>query len=228
MIEVRGLTVEIGGRRLLSDVDLRVSAGEAVALSGPNGAGKTTLLRCLLGLVPCRGDVRIGGFDVVRDPVRAKRSLGYVPQVPAHLEDTARGALRFVAALRAAHGEDVDVLLARVGLADAARKPVRTFSTGMKQRLSLAAALVGSPQVLVLDEPTAALDKRGQEDFARLLREMHAGGCTILLCSHRESEVRSVADRVVQIEDGRIVGAGAAALDALDARHALPAVRAFA
>jgi len=208
MIEIRGLTVDFDRRRILDGVDLDVADGEAVALAGGNGAGKTTILRCVLGLVRFTGSVRIGGIDVVKDPVGAKRLVGYMPQVPAFCEETARGALRFVAALRRAGGEDVDGLLDRVGLREAGDRKVRAFSTGMKQRLSLAAALVGSPRVLVLDEPTASLDLRGQSEFTQLLAELHAEGRTVLLCSHRESEVRAVAQRIVLLDEGRVVASG--------------------
>lgn len=207
MISIRGLTVDLARRRILDGVDLDVSDGEAVALAGGNGAGKTTILRCVLGLVRFQGTITVGGIDVVRDPVAAKRLVGYMPQVPAFCEETARGALRFVASLRRAE-DDVDALLARVGLADAGGRRVRDFSTGMKQRLSLAAALVGHPRVLVLDEPTASLDLRGQSEFTRLLAELHAEGRTVLLSSHRESEVRAVAQRIVLLDEGRVVAAG--------------------
>jgi Cu-processing system ATP-binding protein len=208
VIEIRGLTVDLAKRRILHDVDLDVEEGEAVALAGGNGAGKTTILRCVLGLVRYRGTVRIGGIDVGRDPVRAKALVGYMPQVPAFCEETARGALRFVAALRRACDEDVDALLERVGLGAAGDRPVRAFSTGMKQRLSLAAALVGRPRVLVLDEPTASLDLRGQAEFTELLTQLHAEGRTVLLCSHRESEVRAVAQRIVLLDEGHVIANG--------------------
>jgi ABC-type multidrug transport system ATPase subunit len=122
MIAIRGLTVDLGRRRILDGVDLDVADGEAVALAGGNGAGKTTILRCVLGLVRFTGSIAIGGIDVVRDPVGAKRQVGYMPQVPAFCEETARGALRFVAALRRAD-DDADALLARVGLAGAGGRP---------------------------------------------------------------------------------------------------------
>ena len=169
MIRARGLVVTLGGRRILDGVDLDVGEGEGVALVGPNGAGKTTVLRCVLGLVRHQGTIEIGGIDAAKDPVGARRRIGYMPQVPAFCEQRARGSLAFVAALRGGPKVDVDRLLARVGLTAHADRDVRTFSTGMRQRLSLAAALIGDPSVLVLDEATASLDLGGQAEVVALV-----------------------------------------------------------
>lgn len=208
MIRIRDLSVALGGRRILAGVSLAVAPGESVALAGPNGAGKTTLLRAVLGLVRYGGEIRVGGMDLDRDPVRAKALLGYMPQVPAFCEETARASLGFVAALRGVPGRDAAPLLERVGLSAHADRPVRSLSTGMRQRLSLAAALVGDPRVLVLDEPTASLDLRGQAEFVRLLRGLRAEGRTLLLCSHRAEEVRALAHRLVVLDEGRVIASG--------------------
>jgi len=208
MICIRGLDVALGGRRILAGVDLDVEAGEAVALVGPNGAGKTTLLRSLLGLVRHDGYVAIAGIELARDPVGAKLRIGYMPQVPAFLEERVRSALRFVAALRAAPRTEVDARLEQVGLAAHADRLVRELSTGMRQRLSLAAALLGAPPVLVLDEPTASLDLRSQAELIGLLQRLQDGGQTLLLSSHRADEIKALADRVVALEEGRVVASG--------------------
>jgi Cu-processing system ATP-binding protein len=210
VIRVRDLSVVLGGRRILAGVSLSVAPGESVALAGPNGAGKTTLLRAVLGLVRYGGGIRVGGMDLAADPVRAKSLLGYMPQVPAFCEETARASLGFVAALRGVPKRRTGPLLERVGLSAHADRPVRSFSTGMRQRLSLAAALVGDPRVLVLDEPTASLDLRGQVDFVRLLHGLQEEGRTLLLCSHRAEEVRALAHRLVVLDEGRVVASGPA------------------
>jgi ABC-type multidrug transport system ATPase subunit len=207
VIRARGLVVTLGGRRILDGVDLDVGEGEGVALVGPNGAGKTTVLRCVLGLVRHQGTIEIGGIDAARDPVGARRRLGYMPQVPAFCEQRARGALAFVAALRGERGVDVDRLLAQVGLAAHADRDVSSFSTGMRQRLSLAAALIGDPRLLVLDEATASLDLEGQTEVVALLRRLRAAGTTVLMSSHRAEELRALADRVVTLDEGRVVRA---------------------
>jgi ABC-type multidrug transport system ATPase subunit len=204
MIRIRGLAVRLGSRPILQGIDLDVARGESVALVGANGAGKTTLLRCLLGLVRHSGSISVGGFDVQRDPVAVKRQLGYMPQVPAFCEETARGALAFVAKLRGAAPAEIPAVLERVGLSEHARRPVRDFSAGMKQRLSLAAALLGDAPVLVLDEPTASLDVEGQAELVRLLGGLVRGGRTLLLSSHRTEEIAALARRVVVLHEGRV------------------------
>ncbi|MBM3992112.1 MAG: ABC transporter ATP-binding protein [Planctomycetes bacterium] len=204
MIRIRGLAVRLSSRDILQGVDLDVARGESVALVGANGAGKTTLLRCLLGLVRHTGSISVGGIDLARDAVGVKRQLGYMPQVPAFCEESARAALTFVAKLRGASVDEIPALLERVGLSAHAHRPVRAFSAGMKQRLSLAAALLGDPPVLVLDEPTASLDVEGQTELVRLLGELVRGGRTLLLSSHRAEEIAALARRVVVLHEGRV------------------------
>jgi len=222
MIRIRELSCRLGGRRILESIDLDVDRGEAVALVGPNGAGKTTLLRALLGLVRYQGRIRIGGVDLERDPVSAKRLLGFMPQVPAFCEEHVRDALAFIASLRGVKRSEVDHRLAEVGLDPHASRPVRQLSTGMRQRLSLAAALLGSPPVLVLDEPTASLDLRSQAELIALLQRLQQQGQTLLLSSHRVEEIHALADRVVVLDQGRIIATApvdqAASIWASDAR----------
>jgi ABC-type multidrug transport system ATPase subunit len=196
--------VRLGSRQVLQGVDLDVARGESVALVGANGAGKTTLLRCLLGLVGHTGSISVDGIDIAQDPVGVKRRLGYMPQVPAFCEETARGALTFVAKLRGAPLAEIPALLEQVGLTEHARRPVRAFSAGMKQRLSLAAALLGDPPVLVLDEPTASLDVEGQAQLVPFLTGLVRGGRTLLLSSHRAEEIAVLAHRVVVLHEGRV------------------------
>jgi ABC-type multidrug transport system ATPase subunit len=208
VIRIRGLRVTLGGRAVLQGLDLDLGPGESVALVGPNGAGKTTVLRCLVGLLRYEGSITVDGIDAARDPVGAKRRLGYMPQVPAFCEETAFAALAFVARLRGAPQREVAELLDQVGLSDHARRRVSTFSTGMRQRLSLAAALLGSPPVLVLDEPTASLDLSGQRELVELLGSLSRDGRTLLLSSHRSEEIAALARRMVVLDEGRVVASG--------------------
>ena len=205
MIRVKELRVRLGGRDVLAGVSLDVAPGESVALVGPNGSGKTTLLRCLLGLVPFGGRATLGGHDVWRDGVAARSLVGYVPQRPAFGQATAEEHLAFVAKLRALDAARIADVLAEVGLASEGNRRARDFSGGMQQRLSLAAALLGDPPVLLFDEPTASLDQAGQRGFLELASRLRSGARTLLVASHRPEEVAALADRVVTLEDGRVV-----------------------
>lgn len=208
MISARELSVTLGGWRILDRIDFDVERGETLALVGANGAGKTTILRCLLGLVHYEGEILIGRIDSRIDPVGAKKLIGYMPQVPSFCEERAGDSLAFIAALRGFSSDVVPPLLERVGLADHVDRPVRVFSTGMRQRLSLAAALIGHPPVLVLDEPTASLDLKGQAGISKLLKELQTEGKTILISSHRAEEVKALAHRMIVIDEGKVVAIG--------------------
>lgn len=205
MIAATDLTLELDGRRILERISFEVARGESVALVGPNGSGKTSILRCLLGLVPFSGSAAIGGHDVVREPVAARSLAGYVPQKPAFTDASAIEVVTFAAKLRRLDREQAVTALRSVGLEEAARRRVRTFSGGMQQRLSLAVALLGDPPVLLLDEPTAYLDEAAQAAFLETVRELRQRSSTLLLALHRAEEVTSLADRVLFLNAGRIV-----------------------
>lgn len=209
VVTVRGLTKKFGRMAAVDNLDLDVQPGEAVALWGVNGAGKTTIIKCLLGLLPYRGQVSLGGFDVRRAGKAARRSAGYVSQELAFYDDlTALEALRFFARLRRAPLERADVVLAQVGLSEHARKTVRAMSGGMKQRLALAVALLSDPPVLVLDEATANLDTAARRVFLQLLCDLRAAGKSIVFSTHRAEEVLQLADRVIVLNRGRVVASG--------------------
>lgn len=207
-----GLTKRYGRRIGCEAVDLVVPQGSVFGLLGPNGAGKSTLVRTLVGLLqPDAGEARILGRPV-RDPA-SRRDVGYLPELfryPDWL--TAREVLVYHGRLAGLAPGDASrqavELLERVGLADRADTRVGTFSKGMQQRLGLACALVGEPQVVFLDEPTSALDPLGRRDVRGLVRELRDRGVTVFLNSHLLSEVEEVCDFVAVMRGGRVVAAG--------------------
>jgi heme exporter protein A len=207
-IRVCGLRKAYAGRLVLDSVDLEVRAGEGVALLGPNGAGKTTLLRVLATLArPTRGEARVAGFDCARQAERVRERLGFVAHGTWVYEDlTALENLRFWATLGGLAG-DADALgeaLAAVELDHVAGERVRTFSAGMKRRLSLARVALGRPVVLLLDEPYAGLDQRGGKWLEAHLAAVKTAGTAVLFTTHSFSRGLGAADRVAVLVHGRV------------------------
>ncbi|MEW9835142.1 ABC transporter ATP-binding protein [Mesorhizobium marinum] len=195
--------------RAVRNVSLALAPGEIVALVGHNGAGKTTLIKLMLGLIrPTEGVVRMLGGDPSTD-AEVRAAFGYLPEnVAFNPALTGRETLHFYSALKRAGREQVEGLLERVGLAEAAGRRVRTYSKGMRQRLGLAQALLGRPRVLLLDEPTTGLDPALRRDFYRFLEQLRDDGATILLSSHALSELEGRADHVIIMGRGEKVADG--------------------
>ncbi len=205
MIQFTDLTKRFGAFTAVDALSFSVPERTAVALWGPNGAGKTTIIKCLLGLLSYSGRIEVAGLDAHRQGRLVRRSLGYVPQELAFYPDLSTldtalfySRLKRVPAARAAE------VLAQVGLAEHAAKPVRALSGGMKQRLALGLALLADPPLLVLDEPTSSLDTSARHQFLNLLLDVKAAGKTILFTSHRLEEVESLGDEVLVLEAGRL------------------------
>jgi ABC-2 type transport system ATP-binding protein len=208
-LEVRGLTKTFGPVTAVREVSFRAPAGQVTGLLGPNGSGKTTTLRAMLGLVrPTEGTALIGGL-AYRNLPRPRRIVGAMLESTGfHPGRRARDHLRVLAAAAGVPDRRADEVLDQVGLAEAASRRVRGFSLGMKQRLGLAAALLGDPQVLLLDEPANGLDPAGIAWLRGLLRGLADEGRTVLLASHVLGEVAQTADRVVIVSAGRLRFAG--------------------
>jgi Cu-processing system ATP-binding protein len=220
VIKVEHLAKRYGAVVAVDDLSFEVEPDETFALIGPNGAGKTTTLKMLLGLArPDAGKIAIGRHGLPPSDARARRAVGYVPQrVSFPPARTVGEVLSFFAALRGLPKESVTRVLARVRLSGHASRPARELSGGYLQRLSLGQALLGDPDLLVLDEPTASLDPEAAWEFRSLVETLQREGKTIVLCSHLLSEVERVADRVLILVDGR--SAALERLDDLRARQA--------
>lgn len=215
IIDARGVSRRFGNVRAVEDVTLAVDAGEMFGLIGHNGAGKSTLLRMLLGLLPPdTGSVHLFGSEL--DPRRLRelyRRCGYVPENVVFYDNlTGPETLRFYAELRGAPPARCAELLERVGLAGAGKRPLRTYSKGMRQRLGLAQALLASPRLLLLDEPTSGLDPAGVRELYALLAELRGAGVCILLSSHSLAEIEQRVDRVGLMRHGRIEAVGSLAV----------------
>ena len=205
-IEVRGLTKRFGDVLAVDDLSFEVERGTVTGFLGPNGAGKTTTLRALLGLVePSAGSALINGRRYRQLADRARQVGAALEGADMHPGRTARDHLRVRATAAGIDRVRVGAVLDLVELTDAADRRVGVFSLGMRQRLALAAALLGDPEVLILDEPANGLDPDGVRWLRRLLRGLAAQGRTVLVSSHVLAEVAQTADRVVILSRGRLV-----------------------
>ena len=214
VVTLEGVTVTYGKNRALRDVTSSFAAG-AVGLLGPNGAGKSTMLKALLGfIVPERGRLRVLGLDVAESPLEIRARVGYMPESDAHIPGM--NAVSFVAycgelaglprvdAMQRAHE-----MLFYVGLGEARYRNVDTYSTGMKQRIKLAQALVHDPDLLFLDEPTNGMDPKGRDEMLELVRDLaHNKGVSLILSSHLLPDVEFTCDHVVVMDKGAIAASG--------------------
>jgi len=222
MIEVRGLTKRYREVVAVDDLSFTVGRGEIVGLLGANGAGKTTTLRILTGFLPATsGTVRVAGFDVFEDPLSVKRRVGYLPETPPLYEPmTAREYLRFVSDLKAIPRrrvrEEVERVAERAGVTGVMDRLLGTLSRGYRQRVGIAQALLGDPEVLVLDEPTVGLDPLQIREVRDLVRSF-AGRHTVILSSHILPEVAMTCEKVLVLNQGRLVDFDT--LGGLVARH---------
>lgn len=201
----RGLSKRYGARPAVDDVNLTVRSGEVYGFLGPNGAGKTTTLRMLLGLVrPTSGGATVLGHPP-GSPAAVSRVGALVEGPGFYPYLSGRDNLRVMARYRGLANRDADAVLDRVDLASRGRDAFRSYSLGMKQRLGVAAAMLGAPDLLVLDEPTNGLDPAGMADMRALVVDLARQGQTVLLSSHLLSEVQEIADRVGVIAGGRLL-----------------------
>ncbi|WP_164103145.1 ABC transporter ATP-binding protein [Candidatus Laterigemmans baculatus] len=205
-VETFGLTKRFGAFHALRDCTLRVEAGEVFGLLGPNGAGKTTLVRLLLGFMrPSSGWARVGGLDVVEQSVDVRRQVAYLPgdaRLPGHMR--ARGLLAFFAGMHPAGSLERSLKVAERMELDLSRR-IAFMSTGMRQKLALAAVLGPRTPLLILDEPTANLDPTVRGEVLQMVAEARGEGRTVIFSSHVLSEIEEVCDRVMLLRRGQLV-----------------------
>lgn len=206
MIQIKNLSKYYGKSKALDDLNITISKGEAAALWGSNGAGKTTLIRCLLGVIPFRGEITIDNKNLITDDKAIKRLIGFIPQeISLHDNLTVEETLNFYSQLKKTQVTDIGEWMVILDIKNFEKKLVKELSGGMKQKLALAIALLGHPPILLLDEPTANLDLKSRDDFLHLLTLLKKEGKTILSSSHRIEEVLSFADRVLVLDNGKLI-----------------------
>lgn len=213
MIEVAGLTKRYGPTLAVSDVSFEVQKGEVLGFLGPNGAGKTTTMRVITGyLAPSEGRIRVAGYDVVDEPLEAKRRTGYLPETPPVYPDmTVVEYLAFVARIKGVGRREIKKRIEEVSekcaVTDVQRRQIGKLSKGYRQRVGLAQALIHNPDVLILDEPTAGLDPKQIIETRELIKRL-AGQHTVVLSTHILPEVSKTCQRVLVINSGKIVASG--------------------
>ena len=211
-IETTGLSKTLGGRTVVSNVDLGVPRGTVFGFLGPNGAGKTTVMRLLVGLLkPDSGSVRLLGHDLSAHRKELMGRIGAFIETPGLYENlSGRDNLKLACKLRRIDPADISRVLDIVGMEDAADRRVRAYSLGMKQRMALARALLGKPALLLLDEPTNGLDPEGIMDMRELIRDLPQRiDATVFLSSHLLGEVEEVASSIALLREGKLIAQGA-------------------
>lgn len=210
MIEVKNLTKRYGSVEAVSNLSFTIEKGHIYGFLGPNGAGKSTTMNIITGcLAASSGDVLIGGYDIFEQPLEAKRLIGYLPEMPPlYLEQTPREYLDFVAAAKGVSKADrpseIEKVISETKIADVADRLIRNLSKGYKQRVGIAQALLGNPEVIILDEPTVGLDPVQIieiRDLIKALGESH----TVILSSHILAEVQAICDEILIIHKGKLI-----------------------
>lgn len=210
MIEITNVTKKYGNFTAVDDISFNIQNGEIIGFLGPNGAGKSTTMNMITGYIePTEGTITVNGYDIQKKPQKAKKQIGYMPEgVPLYQDLTVKEFVTYMAELKKVDKkvkkEEVEKALTETGIKDVEKKLIRNLSRGYKQRVSMAGALVGSPDVLILDEPTVGLDPKQITEIRSLIKELGKEH-TIILSSHILSEVSQLCERVIIINKGKIV-----------------------
>ncbi len=209
MIEVKNLVKQYGNNFAVDDISFKVNQGDILGFLGPNGAGKSTTMNIITGyLSATSGTVTVDGIDIMEDPIAAKAKIGYLPEhPPLYLDMTVKEYLGFVYELKKAtqpRTAHIDEICELVRISDVYKRPIKNLSKGYRQRVGIAQAMIGNPQVLILDEPTVGLDPKQIIEIRALIKELGERH-TVILSSHILPEVQAVCDRIIVINKGRLV-----------------------
>lgn len=210
MIEVKNVTKKYGNFIAVDNITFTVKDGEVVGLLGQNGAGKSTTMNMITGFIePTEGNIVINGFDIMKKPLKAKKQIGYMPEnVPLYTELTVKEFVTYMSELklveRKIRKQEVENVIKETGLQEVENKLIRNLSRGYKQRVSMAGALVGNPEVLILDEPTVGLDPKQIIEIRNLIKNLGKKH-TVILSSHILSEISQICEKVVILNKGKIV-----------------------
>lgn len=210
MIEVKNVTKKYGNFTAVDNITFNVKDGEVVGLLGQNGAGKSTTMNMITGFIePTEGTIIVNGFDIMKKSLKAKKQIGYMPEnVPLYPELTVKEFVSYMAELklvgRKERKQEVENAIKETGLEEVKNKLIRNLSRGYKQRVSMAGALVGNPEVLILDEPTVGLDPKQIIEIRNLIKNLGKKH-TVILSSHILSEISQICERVVILNKGKIV-----------------------
>lgn len=210
MIEVKHVTKKYGKAVAVEDISFSIKEGEIVGLLGPNGAGKSTTMNMLTGFIEqTEGDIIIDGYDMLKKPKKAKKEIGYMPEgVPLYTDLTVREFVQYMAEIKQVdkktRKEKINQIIEKTGLKEVEKKLIKNLSRGYKQRVSMAGALVGTPKILILDEPTVGLDPKQITEIRNLIKELGKTH-TVILSSHILSEVSQICNKVIIINKGKIV-----------------------
>ncbi len=210
MIEVKNITKKYGNFLAVDNISFEVKDNEIVGFLGPNGAGKSTTMNMITGYIePTKGKIFVNGYEISKEPNKVKKQIGYMPEgTPLYQELTVREFINYMASLkrvkRKERKEKVDKVLEQTGLKEVEKKQIRKLSRGYKQRVSLAGALIGDPEVLILDEPTVGLDPKQITEIRELIKKLGKKH-TVILSSHILSEVSQICEKVIIINKGKIL-----------------------
>ena len=210
MIQVKNLVKDYGGKKALDGVSFEIEKGRIYGLLGPNGAGKTTTMNIMTGYIAAtEGSVSIDGFDIFEDAPEAKKRIGYLPEVPPVYPDmTVREYLEFAAELKKvpakSKGERIKRVMEQVDISDMRDRLIKNLSKGYRQRVGIAQALIGDPEVVILDEPTVGLDPKQIIEIRELIRSLGEKH-TVILSSHILSEVNAICDHIIIISGGKLI-----------------------